>query len=86
MFVCGLQEFWCVLHAADVIVHVVAACFQLMSPLLFFPLTTEYQFLPLSDLQFPPPVTYASHYFSQKIMSSADYFPYSSHSLSTKPH
>lgn len=63
MFVRALREFWYVLHA---IIHEVAACFQLMSPLLFFPLTTEYQFLPLPDLQFPPPVTYASHYFSQK--------------------
>lgn len=31
-----------------------------------FPLTTEYHFLPLSDLQSPPPITYASHFFSQK--------------------
>lgn len=31
-----------------------------------FPLTTEYQFLPLSDLQLPPPITYASHFFSLK--------------------
>lgn len=31
-----------------------------------FPLATDIQFPPLSDLQLPPPVTYASYFFSQK--------------------
>lgn len=31
-----------------------------------FPLTTEYQCLPLCDVQLPLSVTYASHFFSQK--------------------
>lgn len=31
-----------------------------------FPLTAEYQFLPLCDLELPHPITYASHFFSQK--------------------
>lgn len=51
-----------------------------------FPLATEYQFLSMSDPQLLPPVTYASHFFSQKKWVLLIIFLIPSHSLSTKPH
>lgn len=51
-----------------------------------FPLATEYQFLSVSDPQLLPPVTYASHFFSQKKWVLLIIFLIPSHSLSTKPH
>lgn len=51
---CVHWKFWCVLHATDVIVHVVAACFQLMSPLLFFLSQLSISFCPCLIYNFRP--------------------------------